>query len=92
MTLIWSDPQPPTEGVSSYTHVIAETPLGFILLEWKSWKDTDEPCGHMPWDEFVEGDTLELAKIAAQRAWDEMAPKVMALSSLSGCSDKEDGA
>ena len=77
MPLKWSDPAPPKKGVSFYDHVIADTPLGPILLEWKSWKDHDPPCGQMPWgahrcDSFVIGDTLEKAKDRAQLAWDGM--------------------
>jgi hypothetical protein len=80
MPLIWTDPAPGKEGVSHYDHVIAETPLGNIMLEWKSWKDHDDPSGHMPWDEFIVESTLEGAKAAAQDAWDRMAPKILALS------------
>lgn len=27
------------KGVSHYTHITLETPLGKAILEWKSWKD-----------------------------------------------------
>jgi SH3-like domain-containing protein len=82
MPLIWTDPAPGKEGVSHYDHVIAETPLGRILLEWKSWKDHDDPCGHMPWDEFIVEATLDGTKAAVQDAWDRMAPKIVALSKI----------
>jgi hypothetical protein len=36
--MYWTDPKPPTEGISYYDHTIASTPLGTILIEWKSWK------------------------------------------------------
>lgn len=35
----WTEPRPPTEGISSYDHVICETPLGKATIEWKSWKE-----------------------------------------------------
>ena len=35
----WTEPKPPTEGVSFYDHVDCETPLGRIRIEWKSWKE-----------------------------------------------------
>lgn len=34
----WTEPKPPTEGVSSYDHTKCETPLGEFIIEWKSWK------------------------------------------------------
>lgn len=36
----WTEPKPPTEGVSYYNHTICETPLGKLTIEWKSWKET----------------------------------------------------
>jgi hypothetical protein len=27
------------EGISYYDHTISETPLGTIIIEWKSWKE-----------------------------------------------------
>lgn len=73
MPLTWSDPAKPNDD-SSYDHVIAETPLGRITLEWKSWKEYDSTCGHMPWGEFVCEPTVEDAKQSAQAAWDKMIP------------------
>lgn len=37
--MIWTEPKPPTEGVSYYDHIICNTPLGDIIIDWKSWKD-----------------------------------------------------
>lgn len=70
--LTWSEPAPPTANVCSYDHVVAETPLGRIRIEWKSWKILDTCCAEMPWGEFVYDYTVELAKIAVQKAWDRM--------------------
>lgn len=39
-TLNWTEPAKPKEGVSSYDHVMCDTPLGRIMIEWKSWKDS----------------------------------------------------
>ena len=38
----WTEPKKATEGVSFYDHVIAETPIGRMIIEWKSWKDNDD--------------------------------------------------
>lgn len=82
MPLTWTEPRAPASGNPSYyDHIIADTPLGPIVLEWKSWKDHDDPCGHMPWDEFVIGCNLEEAKTLVQEAWDRMMPKLADLSS-----------
>jgi len=35
----WTDNRKPTEGVSFYDHTKCETPIGTIMIEWKSWKD-----------------------------------------------------
>lgn len=37
--MTWTELKPPTEGISFYDHVICETPLGVIKIEWKSWKE-----------------------------------------------------
>lgn len=37
--LVWSDPKPPTKDVSNYDHIICQTPLGRMIIEWKSWKN-----------------------------------------------------
>jgi hypothetical protein len=80
MPLQWSEPREPGEDNSRYDHVVAETPLGRIVLEWKSWKESDSPCGRMPWGEFFIGWNLDEAKAKAQEAWNKMAPQVVALS------------
>lgn len=36
----WTEHRKPTEGVSFYDHVIAETPIGRMIIEWKSWKES----------------------------------------------------
>jgi len=33
----WTEPKPPTEGISYYDHITSETPLGRVKIEWKSW-------------------------------------------------------
>lgn len=35
----WDEPKPPTSG-ESYNYVKANTPLGVIKIEWKSWKSS----------------------------------------------------
>lgn len=81
MPLEWSEPRPPTRDVCHYDHVVAETPLGQIIIEWKSWKCPGEGyTAHMPWDHFVVGDNLDDAKRKVQEAWNRMAAKVAAVS------------
>ena len=36
----WTEPKPPTEGISFYDHTICETPFGKLTIEWKSWKQS----------------------------------------------------
>lgn len=38
----WTEPKKATEGVSFYDHIIAETPIGRMTIEWKSWKENDD--------------------------------------------------
>lgn len=68
--LQWSEERRPNDECS-YTHVLCETPLGKITIEWKGWKDYDQPCCTMPWGEFVSGSTLDEAKANVQAAWDK---------------------
>jgi len=37
----WTEPKPPTEGISYYDHITSETPLGRVKIEWKSWDKND---------------------------------------------------
>jgi len=61
----WTEPKPPTIDVSFYDHVKSETPLGELMIEWKSWKDSPS------YDIMLNGDwigveySLEEAKTAA---------------------------
>jgi hypothetical protein len=36
----WTDQKPPIKGESYYDHVKLETPIGWIIIEWKSWKES----------------------------------------------------
>jgi hypothetical protein len=67
--LKWSEVSPPTDECR-YTHVVSETPLGKITIEWKGWKEYDSPCATMPWGAFVVGSDLDDAKDRVQQAWD----------------------
>ena len=63
--LEWTEPKPPTEGISYYDHVIAQSPLGEIKIEWKSWKEFnpgyDATIGNT--NDWLDcGDTLDDAK------------------------------
>lgn len=85
--LTWSEPMPPSEDCP-YDHVVAETPLGRIHIEWKSWKDYDGYVSTMPWGEcrreveltVIVEDTLDDAKAAVQAAWDAMATRILVLA------------
>lgn len=39
--LCWTDPSPPNGQDRWYDHVIATSPLGEFVIEWKSWKEYD---------------------------------------------------
>ena len=84
--LKWSERRDPDRDCS-YNHVVAETPLGEIYVEWRGWKNYDTPTAHMPWvdmgDGFVHGDDIEDAKKKVQASWDAMAQRMAALSSTS---------
>ena len=58
----WTEPTPPTEGISNYDHCICDTPLGIFKIEWKSWKkyDTYDISTEHEWFDF--GNDLEEAK------------------------------
>lgn len=59
----WTEPKPPTDGVSYYNHTICETPIGKFIIEWKSWKESD--TYDITKDSVIYvgyGDTLEEAK------------------------------
>lgn len=76
-TLEWSEEAPPNKDIS-YTHVIAETPMGRIVIEWKGWKEYPNFDTNMPWGEYIAylGFDLESAKEAVQKAWSEMVSKM----------------
>ena len=38
----WTDPAKPIEGTSNYDHVILQTPIGVMMIEWKSWKENPD--------------------------------------------------
>ncbi len=79
MTLSWSEERQPCADCR-YTHVVSETPLGKIVIEWKGWKDYDSPMCNMPWGEFFIGNDLADTKRMVQEAWNRMARQVLALA------------
>lgn len=78
--LTWSEPMPPSKNFA-YDHVVAKTPLGPILIEWKSWKRYDAHCAEMPWGEFCSADDLDDAKAKVQAAWDRKVAEMAVLTS-----------
>lgn len=64
--MIWTEPKPPTKGISHYDHVICETPLGQALIEWKGWKESDSYSVTIGNDYVGEGYDLEDAKRLAK--------------------------
>lgn len=87
MPLVWSEEQQPNEK-SSYTHVVSDTPLGSLLIEWKGWKHYDSPMCETPWGQFIAGNDVGDAKAQVQKAWDEMAARVAALTDRSAVGRK----
>ncbi len=62
----WTEPKPPTSGISPYDHVISETPLGKCLIEWKGWKTFDTYSVVIGSEYIGEGVDLEEAKKLAK--------------------------
>lgn len=62
MDLKWTEQKPPTKNVSTYDHVICETPLGIALIEWKGWKIYDGYSIAIGDVYIGEGNDLEHAK------------------------------
>lgn len=61
--LIWTEPKPPTKGLSYYDHTICNTPLGEFIIEWKSWKENDSYDITLNRDEWIGSEySLEDAK------------------------------
>ena len=63
--LQWSDEREPSEDVR-YNHVVAESPLGRITVEWKGWKKYDSRCVYVGGEYIDSGSTLEDAKKIAE--------------------------
>lgn len=80
MPLQWSEIRDPDGKTCFYSHVVSETPLGQLRIEWKSWKEHDSPTCVLPWEEFVCENDLSKAKAAVQIAWNGMVARVAALS------------
>lgn len=62
----WTEPKPPTQGISHYDHVICETPIGQCLIEWKGWKESDSYSVTIGNDYVGEGWDLEDGKRLAK--------------------------
>jgi hypothetical protein len=62
----WTEPKPPTQGISHYDHVICETPLGQAIIEWKGWKESDSYSVTIGNDYVGEGWDLEDGKRVAK--------------------------
>lgn len=77
--LNWSEISEPKEGVSFYTHTIAETPIGKFKIEWKSWKESDTYSIML--DEQYIGDEFEL-EYAKERAEQFVKSKLEELQKL----------
>jgi hypothetical protein len=77
--IAWSEQREPCEECR-YTHVVSETPLGKLYIEWKGWKDCSSPTCHMFDGTFVLANDLADAKELVQAAWDKMAADVARLA------------
>ena len=92
--LVWSEPRPPTREypASYYDNVHASTPFGWIMIEWKSWKENDSYLVTFPWEEILGNIevwcqasemTLEEAKRKAQ---EELEKRVRDCVKIAECS------
>lgn len=72
LILTWTEPAPPDEHIR-YDHVVAQTPLGRISIEWKSWKPFDSfDIQGVTEGYWGYGNNLEDAKRIAQEKWNEL--------------------
>jgi hypothetical protein len=62
----WTEPSDPKQGISGYTHVTSETPLGQCLIEWKGWKQSDSYSVTIGNEYIGEGYDLDDAKKLAK--------------------------
>ena len=62
--LQWSEEREPCESIR-YNHVVAESALGLISIEWKGWKDYDSFCVHLDGDYIDTAPDLHGAKAIA---------------------------
>lgn len=69
--LEWSEPKPPTAGVSSYDHSIADSPIGEFRVEWKSWKQYPSYVVYSPDGNVQVEDSLEKAVSSAQETFEK---------------------
>ena len=81
MGLTWSDERPPSKECS-YDHVVTDTPLGRIYIEWKGWKERPAYTCCFEWmpdlDHFC-GSSLDETKELVQDGWDKMVDAIRAL-------------
>lgn len=67
--LEWTEESSPNESCP-YDHTQALTPFGYYRITWKSWKDYPSYGVDFGEEYIVEGNTLSLAKEAAQADYD----------------------
>lgn len=80
MPLSWSEEHQPNDACR-YNHVVSETPLGRLTIEWKGWKDHDSAICELPWGAMIIGIDVADAKASVQAAWNAMAASMSALTS-----------
>lgn len=72
----WTEPRKANNQVR-YDHVIGKTPIGDILITWKSWKSNDDYCvDESPWYAleaygFMVSASLEELKAQCQSAFEK---------------------
>ncbi len=70
----WSEIRKPDKDYS-YTHMLAETPLGRIRIEWKGWKERLDFDVTWPWGPYayqmLNAETPDEAKAEVQQLWNE---------------------
>lgn len=64
--LEWSEERQPNED-SCYNHVVAKSPLGKILIEWKGWKEDDSRAVSVDGSYLDYAHDLEGAKLVAEQ-------------------------
>lgn len=73
--MMWSDISKPTEGVSFYDYTYLDTPIGRVMVEWKSWKESPDYSVSLKTEDVYIGTAFDLES-AKDMAFKHIADKL----------------